>query len=372
MKKLITGADAAAEAIRLSDPKVIAAYPITPQTHIIEKLAQFVSEGRLKARYICTDSELSSIGIAAGAVIEGVRAFTATASHGLVFMHEALHWIAGGRLPVVMVVATRGIGAPWILMSDMQDALSQRDTGWMMLFASTAQEVHDFIPLAYRVAEAVMIPCMVCMDGFLISHTAEPVELLSEEDVREFLPPFESPLAFGDDPFTLWPIPDPDTYYTIRQQLFEDHKRAIDVWNNAFSEFSKVTGRDYSICESYMLEDAECAFVAMGAASCTTKEAVNILRRQGEKAGLLKINLFRPFPEMEVLKHLSHVDLVLPIDRAVSYGKMGILGQEIRSCIFHAKVVNFIGSLGGKDLTPERIIAFYKKATSCGGDVLWM
>lgn len=370
MAKILTGAEAVAEAVKLCRPRVISAYPITPQTHIIEKLAEYVESGELKARYICTDSELSSIGIAAGAVMEGVRAFTATASHGLVFMHEALHWVAGGRLPVVMAVATRGLGAPWILMCDMQDALSQRDTGWMMIFAQNAQQAHDFIPIAYKVAEQVHLPCMVCMDGFLISHTAEPVEPLEEKDIEPFLPDFNPELKVREAA-TLWPIPDPDTYYEIRRELFEDHKKALSVWQETFNHWKALTGREYHPIRGYFSEDARYAFVCIGATVETAIYTALSLREKGEKVGVIGITVFRPFPTRELAQICKDLDKVLVIDKAISSGKSGILQQEVQEVVSNL-VVGFIGSMGGKDLTPQRIEAFYQKALSLEEGTLWI
>ena len=371
-RKVITGSEAAAQAVKLVEPKVIAAYPITPQTYIIERLAEFVAKGELQAKYICTDSELTSIGTVAGAVCEGVRAFTATASQGVLFMHEALHWIAGGRLPVVMVVATRGVGAPWILMSDLQDAMSQRDTGWMMIFASNAQEIHDFIPIAYKVAEKVCIPCMVCLDGFLISHTAEPVNIVEKSLITSFLPEFHFPLSLNEkEPFTLWPIPSPEKYYEIRRELFEDHIKALNIWIETFKEWKELTQRDYSLCEGFMLDDAKKAFVSIGATGETTKEAVKILRKKGEKVGAIILKVFRPFPERELLNLTSHLEELLVIDKAVSMGKMGILAQEIKSST-KVKVKNFIGSMGGLDLDIERLMIFYEKAIRSEEDIIWI
>ncbi len=363
-----TGAEAVAHAVALCKPKVIAAYPITPQTHIIEELATKVGNGELEASYICTDSELSSIGIVAGAVAEGVRAFTATSSHGLALMHEGLHWVAGGRLPVVMAVATRGLGAPWILMCDHQDALSQRDTGWMMLFASNAQEAQDFIPIAYRVAEEVHIPCMVCMDGFLISHTLEPVVELTEKEVESFLPPFIPKLSLEQIEGTLWPIPDADTYHRIREELFMDHLESLKLWEKAFSLWDRITGRRYSACKPFMTDDASTIFVAMGASAGTTEEVVERLRRKGEKAGSITVKLFRPFPCEELRRLTEKAERIIVIDKGVSFGSMGILAQEVASCTGRP-VVSFIGSMGGKELTPEDIEAAYRTPKEEG--VLW-
>ncbi len=367
MSKILTGSEAAAIAIGLCKPKVIAAYPITPQTHIIEKLALMVSEKRLKARYICTDSELSSIGVAAGAVAEGVRAFTATSSHGLALMHEGLHWVAGGRLPVVMVVATRGLGAPWILTCDHQDALSQRDTGWMMAFASSAQEIHDLIPLAYRVAESVSIPCMVCMDGFLISHTAEPVEILTEESVGRLLPDFSPILHLSDDPFTLWPVSDPETYYKARRDLFEDHKRALSLWKEAFGLLKRETGRGYSPCETFETEDARVIIAATGAVWPMAKEAAIKLRKKGERIGAVGVRLIRPFPEEDLREAFRNAEKIVVLDKSLSAGRMGILGQEIASCT-DIPVVNLIASMGGKEFGIEEI----EWATKEKEGVIWL
>ena len=372
-RRILTGAEAVACAVELVKPEVIPVYPITPQTHIIEKLAGCVASGRLSAEFIRVESEMTAIGAVAGALVEGIRAFTATASQGLLFMHEVLHWIAGGRLPAVVAVCTRGVGAPWTLWCDMQDVLSQRDTGWMQVFASSAQEALDFLILAYKVAERCSIPAMVALDGFLISHTAEPLEVVDDEVVSQFLPPFEFELALkGEDPFTLWPIPGAEKYYRIRKELFEDHRKALDVWMEEFDRWYSLTGRRYSPVEAVLPENAKEAFVCVGALSGTVSHMIkNALLDEG--VGLIDIKLFRPFPEELLRNAASSLDTVYVIDKAVSYGRSGILGEEVEAALRDVcQVKNMVGSLGGLDLGPERIVELYRRARDSREKVIWI
>ncbi len=373
-KRILTGAESVAWGVKVVKPEVIPVYPITPQTHIIEKLAEYVSKEELSAEFIRVESEMTAIGAVAGAIIEGVRAFTATASQGLLFMHEVLHWVAGGRLPAVMVVCTRGVGAPWTLWCDMQDILSQRDTGWMQIFASCAQEALDFLIIAYKVAERCCIPAMVALDGFLISHTAEPVEIVSEEVVSDFLPPFKFPLEFNsEDPFTLWPIPQAEKYYQIRKELFEDQKKAQDIWCEEFGLWRSLTGREYSPIEVFLPSGAKEAFVCMGAASGTIEYMIKNALFGDSKIGLISIKLFRPFPEDMLREVVSSLDTVYVIDKAVSYGCSGVLGAEVEAAIKDmCEIKNIVGSLGGLDLDSKLLLSLYNKAKASSEKVIWI
>lgn len=373
MKAVITGAEAVAHAVRVVNPDVISAYPITPQTHIIEKLAELSERGEIKAKFIRVEAEISAIAVVIGATAQGVRAFTATSSHGLLYMHELLHWTAGGRLPVVMAVANRAVGAPWNIWCDQQDMLSQRDTGWMQVFASSAQEAMDLIPISYFVAERTFLPVMVGLDGFILSHTAEPTELVTPSEVEEFLPPPDYPLRLSHhDPFTLWPILEPNLYHRQRYDLFKDHQKALKAWKSAFKRWEEITRRGYRAVETYNTEGAKAAFITAGAVSDTVKYALDNLFKN-EKVGLVKLRLFRPFPYDDIREICAPFEKVIVLDRAVSYGAEGIFSQEIRSALGGACPVQCcVISMGGKDITPEEIAAVYEKASKIPeGVVIW-
>ncbi len=361
MRVLLTSSEAISRAVKLVRPEVISAYPITPQTHIVEEIAKFVASGELDATFIRVESEISALAVVIGAVAQGVRSFTATSSHGLLYMHELLHWSAGGRLPIVMAVANRAVGAPWNIWCDQQDTLSQRDTGWMQVYASSAQEAFDFTILAYKVAESVFLPCMVCIDGFVLSHTAEPILLSSRDDVNTFLPPFDFPLRLSNqDPFTLWPILEPALYHRQRKDLFRDASRALEAWKRAFKEWGDISGRCYRPIEAYRLEDARCAIVCMGAVSSTARVAVDRLRGRGEKVGLITVKLFRPFPKEDLLEIASFVEHLVVLDRGVSYGAEGVLTQEVKGALSGAvPVFGVVVSMGGREVFPELIEEAY-------------
>ena len=363
-KEVLTGSAAVSHAVKLCKPEVVAAYPISPQTYIIEDLASFVADGSLKAHYIPVESELSAISVIAGATAQGVRSFTATSSQGLLFMHEMLHWCAGGRLPMVMVVANRAVGAPWNLWCDQQDMLSQRDTGWMQVVVTSAQEAMDLVPIAYKVAERCYIPALVGMDGFFISHTSEPVEPISQDEVDAFLPPFEFKFSLDHrDPFTLWPTLDQTLYHRFKGMFFEAHNRAIKVWNEAFEEWGRLTGRRYQAVEGLYLDDSEVLFVSTGHLTGTTCFAVEELRKRGENVGLLNLRLIRPFPSEELKAKVENAKLLIVLDRAVSYGVSGTITQEVRSALRGKKPVvkGWVISMGGREVSPELITDTYKR-----------
>ncbi len=373
MRAVITGAEAVAHAVKLINPDVISAYPITPQTHIIEKLAEFSEKGLIKSKFIRVEAEISAIAVVAGATAQGARAFTATSSHGLLYMHEMLHWVAGGRLPIVMAVANRAVGAPWNIWCDQQDMLSQRDTGWMQIFASSVQEAMDLIPVSYFVAEKVFLPVMIGLDGFILSHTAEPVELIEKSEIEKFLHPLDFPLRLSHhDPFTLWPILEPGLYHRQRQDLFRDQEKAIRIWKEAFKKWGDLTKRSYKILETFNTNNAQLAFITTGAISGTVEYAIKKFLRH-EKVGMINLRLFRPFPYDEIREICALFEKVIVLDRAVSYGAEGIISQEIRSALGGACPVQCcIISMGGKDVTPEDIISVYEKAKRTPeGVIIW-
>jgi len=364
-RRVLTGSAAVAHGVALCKPRVMATYPISPQTYIIEDLAAFVANGRLDAHYIPVESELSAIAVIAGATAQGVRSFTATSSQGLLFMHEMLHWCAGGRLPLVMVAANRAVGAPWNLWCDQQDALSQRDTGWMQVFSTSAQDAMDLVPISYKVAERCQIPTLLGVDGFFISHTSEPVELLSQGEVEGFLPPFNFQFSLDhNDPFTLWPTLEPALYHEFRGMLFEAHQMALGEWKTTFEEWGRLTGRRYQVVESTWTEDARVLFVTTGYLTGTTKFLVEQLRSEGEKTGVVNLRLFRPFPAEELRRAVSRADLVIVLDRAVSYGISGTISQEVRSALRgeFPVVKGWVVSTGGREVSPGLLREVYTRS----------
>ncbi|BAT71795.1 pyruvate ferredoxin oxidoreductase, alpha subunit [Thermosulfidibacter takaii ABI70S6] len=375
MKKLLTSAEAIAHALLLIKPEVISAYPITPQTPIIEKIAQYVEAGMLDAEFVRVESEISALAVVIGSVAQGIRAFTATSSQGLLYMHELLHWAAGGRLPIVMAVANRAVGAPWNIWCDQQDMMAQRDTGWMQIYASNATEAQDFTVISYRVSEEVFIPTMVGIDGFILSHTAEPVDVLDYKGVENFLPHLDFPLRLThQEPFTLWPILEPALYHRQRNDLFKDMKKAIEVWERAFSDFAKLTGRKYYPVEEYGTDNAHTLFVCTGAIAETTKYVVKKLRERGEKVGLATVKLLRPLPVDHIRNLAVKAERLIVLDRAVSYGNEGILSQEIRAAISGAiPVYPCVVSMGGREIYPRDLEEIYTKTSRMNeGEVLWI
>ncbi|WP_457590514.1 pyruvate ferredoxin oxidoreductase [Geoglobus sp.] len=352
---LITGNRAAALAARDSNVDVVAAYPITPSTPVVEDIARMVESGEMGAKLVLVESEHSAMAACIGASASGSRVFTATSSHGLAYMHELLHYAANARTPVVMAVANRAIGPGWNIWADLSDAMSQRDTGWIQIYCSSSQEIYDTIIMAYKVAEdrRVSLPAMVCYDGFVLSHTAMPVEVGVEDFLGEYNPPwnlnFDSPETFGN-------ILPPDYYMELRRDVFESHVRAIEVMKETEDEFESATGRRTPlIAEEYMLEDAETAVVAIGAMASEAKLAVMRERKKGRKVGLLRIRSFRPFPSKVVADVLGNVERVVVLDRSVSPGSEGHLFSEIKSSLYTSEnrpeVLGRIAGLGGRDVT---------------------
>ncbi|ADN51309.1 pyruvate flavodoxin/ferredoxin oxidoreductase [Vulcanisaeta distributa] len=320
----LTSNYAVAYAVKAVDVDVIAAYPITPQTTIIEKLAEFVANGEIDAEYIPVESEHSALSAVVGAAAAGARVFTATSAQGLEFMHEVLYITSGLRLPVVMAVPGRALSAPISIHGDYQDIMSARDAGWIMLIASSAQEVYDSIIMAYRIAEdgRVLLPVMVAYDGFLMSHTTEPVEIYHEEYVRKFTPRNLNRYRLDPrSPITIGVITSPDWYYEIKYQAIKALKDSKGIIKEVHEEFNKSFGTNYDIIEKYMLDDADYVLITYGGASSgNAKEAAKRARERGLRAGVLRIRLFRPFPTDEVVNAIKDAKAIAVIDRALSPG----------------------------------------------------
>jgi len=357
----------AAKAARV---KVVAAYPITPQTTIVEKIAEFVETGKMDIEYIRVESEHSAMVACIGAAAAGVRTFTATSAHGLALMHEALHWASGSRLPIVMAVVNRAMGAPWSIWPDFSDSLSQRDTGWLQFYCADNQEVFDTILQAYKLCEneRVFLPAMICLEGFILSHTYMPVKIPEQKKVDDFLPPYKSGWTLDiNNPFSHSNLVAPEWYMEFRymiQEAMENAKRLIPVIDK---EYGKTFGVEHGgLIEKYKCEDADLILLTMGTMGSEAKIAVENLRKDGLKVGSARIRVFRPFPTEEIEKLAEQAQMLAAIDRHISFGMEGFLATEIKACLSNQKdrplVAGFIAGLGGRDVTSGTIEKIAKKS----------
>jgi len=374
MLEITEGSFAVAEAVRLCRPQVISAYPITPQTHIVEALADMVANCQLDADYITVENELSALSACVGASAAGSRVYSATTSQGLALMFEVCFNAAGMRLPIVMTIANRAMGAPLSIWNDQQDSISLRDSGWLQFYAEDNQEATDLHFLAYRVAEdhSVLLPALVCFDGFILSHTYEPVDMLTQEQVDTYLPKF-TPYQRLDaaDPISFGMYATPDYYHEFRYETDNAVKRAKDVIKNAGKEFGTMFGRDYSaMVEEYRLDDAETAIVAMGSICGTIKDAIDEMRAEGKKIGLLRIRVFRPFPSEDIAQALSKVKRVAVLDKDISLGAKGAVALEVKDAMYGKTipVLNYILGLGGRDVRKKDIAAIVAMVEKGQGD----
>jgi pyruvate/2-oxoacid:ferredoxin oxidoreductase alpha subunit len=355
----MTGNEAAALAAKMANPQVVAAYPITPQTSIAEKLAAYASDGKMQTRYLKVESETSALAACIGGSLSGARVFTATSSQGLALMHELLHWSAGARLPIVLVNVNRSMAAPWSLGVDHNDSLSQRDTGCLQIYCETAQEVLDTVLIAFKLAEAVLLPILVCMDGFLLSHYSEPVEIPDQKEVNRFLPPRRAKYKLDPRrPCTLGGGVNSQVLFQLRQQMQADMDAVPARFNRICQQFNRQFGRRYRQVEVYKNKDADLALITNGTMAGTVKAYV----RQGgssKKVGLVKMRLFRPFPAAQLRKAVKGFKKAIVIDRNLSPGGGGIFAQEIKSALYataeQIPLVSVIGGLGGVDVFPEHL-----------------
>jgi pyruvate/2-oxoacid:ferredoxin oxidoreductase alpha subunit len=366
MKKVLEGSHAVSEAARLAKVQVIAAYPITPQTHIVEALSEYCSDGTLNARFINVESEHSAMAAVIGAASGGARSFTASSSHGLAYMHELLHWASAARLPIVMAEVNRALGPGWNIWTDQTDSLAQRDTGWIQLYCEDGQEALDTTLQAFRLAEAVNLPVMVVLDAFYLSHTFEPVDVPDQEMVDRFLPP-PSPRIRMDtaDPCAVNQLVTPAAYMEMRyntQMAMEEAQRRLVLIEK---EFETIFNRTHGLVEAIHCEDAEIIMVTTGTVTGTCRQVLADLRSQGEKIGLFKLKLFRPFPADLIGRHLKSAPKIAIIDRNISFGAGGIFAQEIRAALCnqdpHPQVYGYVAGLGGRDITPDTLIEIYNQ-----------
>jgi pyruvate/2-oxoacid:ferredoxin oxidoreductase alpha subunit len=360
MKKVITGNHAVSYGAQLARSQVIAAYPITPQTQVVELLSEFCASGKLNAKFIKVESEHSAMSACIAASATGARAFTATSSHGLALMHEMLHWAAGARLPVVLANINRAMGPGWSVWTDQNDSLSQRDLGWIQLYCESNQEVLDTTIQAFKIAETVLLPVMVVLDAFFLSHTSEQVDIPDQEMVDQFLPPHNLKTKLDlANPKSYGALTNPDHYYEIRYKIQKAHDESIQVIKDIDLEFEKYFGRKYGAVEAYRCEDAKVILVTSGTITGTARVVVDEMREQGRKVGILKQKLFRPTPTEELRSILYKTQKVAVIDRNISFGHSGIFAQEIKSALYGLAgappIFDYIIGIGGRDVTPSDI-----------------
>lgn len=357
----MTGNEAVAYAVKQCRPDVIAMYPITPQTQIVEELAQFYADGELDAELIAAESEHSAMAACIGASLTGARVFTASASQGIALMFEMLFVASSFRLPIVMGVSNRSLNSPLNIWNDMSDTMGVRDSGWIQIYNQNAQESYHTILQSFKIAEdkGTLLPVMACHDGFIISHATEGVELLDQEDVDSFLPLRETPLLIDPNkPITVGCVGVPEYYPEIKVQQEVATQNSITVIKKVFNDFNKRFDTNYNVISSYKMEDAEVALLTIGSLAGTAQMAVDKLRKEGKKIGLLKLRVFRPFPIKDLQESLKNVKALGVIDRNISFGTMGgALSMEVRSALYTIKnpphVMSFPTGLGGRDTRVE-------------------
>jgi pyruvate/2-oxoacid:ferredoxin oxidoreductase alpha subunit len=364
MREVLEGSHAVAEAVRFARAQVISAYPITPQTHIVERLSEYCADGTLEARFLRVESEHSALAALIGAASSGVRTFTATSSQGLALMHELLHWASGARLPIVMAEVNRAMAPGWNIWTDQTDSLAQRDTGWIQLYCENNQEVLDTTIQAFRLAEWVNLPVMVILDAFFLSHTYEPVDLPDQHSVDRFLPPYQPRFQLDiENPCAFNQLAPPNVYMEMRHNIQTAMEDGLVFFEHMEEEFESFFGRRHGAMEPICCEDAEIILITSGTVTSTSREVISKLRDMGEKVGLLKVKLFRPFPVNLIRELTAPADKIAVIDRNFSFGASGIFAQEIRAALCnlpgHPPVFGYIAGLGGRDVTTSVIEDIY-------------
>ncbi|MFO1333520.1 MAG: pyruvate ferredoxin oxidoreductase [Piscinibacter sp.] len=367
MLKQIEGSRAVAEAVALARPEVICAYPISPQTHIVEALGELVKEGALSpCEFINVESEFAAMSVAIGASAAGARAYTATASQGLLFMAEAVYNAAGLGLPIVMTVANRAIGAPINIWNDHSDAMSQRDCGWIQLFAETNQEAADLHVQAFRLAEAVSLPVMVCMDGFILTHAYERVDVPTQEQVDAFLPPYQPRQVLDPaEPVTIGAMVGPEAFAEVRYLAHARQLRALELIPQIAADFERQFGRSSGgLLHGYRCEDAHTIVVALGSVLGTIKDTVDALRDAGHRIGVLGITSFRPFPLAAVREALVHAERVIVLEKSFSVGLGGILANDVRMAMSGTRRHGYtvVAGLGGRAITQASLAKVFEQA----------
>lgn len=382
MKQVITGDHAVAIGAKLCQVEVVPAYPITPQTLIIEHIAEFVSDGEMDAKFMTMESEHSVMSAAAGASAAGARVFTATSSQGLAFMHEMVYATAPLRLPVVMANVNRSLSSPPGIWIEYNDSMAERDSGWLQVYVEDNQEALDMIIQSFKIAEdkRVLLPIMPCLDGFVLSHTVEPVEVPESSLVDAFLPAYEPDIYLDtENPSMIGMLMPPQYYMEMRRQTDKAVESAKQVIREVNREFAEVFGRDYGgLIDTYRMEDAEIALVTIGTVTSTARKVVDDMRHDGKKVGIVKLRFFRPFPIDELKKALSGMGAVGVIDRSISYNGGGPIFSEVRSALYGMTmpVINHLVGIGGRDVTENLIRKIFELTMNAAKDgkvkdVIW-
>jgi len=386
---------AAAIGVKLCRANVIAAYPITPQTPLTEKLSEYVEAGEMKAEYIPVESEHSALAVCIAASSAGARSFTATSANGLLYMHEQVQWAAGARLPIVMCVVNRAVGAPWNVWNDQQDSISQRDTGWIQMYCSDHQQIIDSVIKAYWIAEKVSIPIMVCYDGYILSHTYMPFDVPKQEQVDAFLPPFRPDYALNtEEPANLNTVTLPDVrmdvrgelahgYMEIRYLLQEEMRKTLAVALEVEKSFADIFGRGGDpYLEPYLCDDAEYVAVGLGSLTYQLRVSVDALRKEGIKVGIMGVRFYRPFPDTAIANALKGKKGIIVFEKALSYGYEGALVSDLKSALYEhlagtgdlPMVQNIIAGIGGRDIRTENLTQTLRAAINSriAKDPLWI
>lgn len=372
VQKVLSGSYAQSYAAKLARVQVASAYPITPQTSIVEKLADFVATGELNAQFIKVESEHSALQVCISASGLGARTYTATSSQGLLLMHELLHWASGMRAPIVMGVVNRAVGPPWNIGADHTDTISQRDTGWIQFYCESNQEVLDTVLQAFRLAEHpdIRLPVMVTEDAFYLSHTVEPVDVPDQAVVDRFLPPREEhAVLVPGRTMRLGSFTGPDHYVEFREQLAEATHRVPAVYRLVEEEFQRATGRSHGgALPTYRADGADAILVTMGTATTTARSVVDELRAEGRKVGLAKLRLFRPFPDDDVCGLTGFADRIGVADRSYTFGRMGPAATEVAAALYTAPkrpaLTGFLAGIGGRDVTPHEVRRMFETLLS--------
>jgi pyruvate/2-oxoacid:ferredoxin oxidoreductase alpha subunit len=373
VKKVIVGNHAVSWGVKLARAEVISAYPITPQTQVVEQLSEMCGSGELDARFIKVESEHSAMAAVIGASAAGSRTFTATSSQGLALMHELLHWAAGGRHPIVMADINRALGPGWNIWTDQTDSLSQRDTGWIQLYCETNQEVLDSTIMAFALAESLDVPVMVILDAFYLSHTSAPVDIPSQAEVDAFLPRRNATRKLDvKDPHAFNALVRPDDFMEMRWHLQLAMGEAAERYAEIERRWAELFGRSYGAIERYRTEDAELLLVTSGTITSTARHVIDQRRARGEAVGLVKVKMFRPLPAAQLREALRGVDRVAVLDRNFSPGHGGIFAEEIRSALYdlptedRPTLYGYVLGLGGRDVTPAVIDDIIDNARTSG------
>jgi len=370
MKRVMEGSAGVSDMVTLCRPLVVSAYPITPQTHIVENLAQQVANGKLQAEFVNVESEFSAASVVLGASATGVRTYTATSSQGLLLMNEVVYNISGLRLPVVMTVANRAISPPLSIWNDWQDSISVRDAGWIQLYAEDNQEAADLHLQAYRIGEdpRVALPVMVCMDGFILTHAFEPIDIPDQAQVDAYLPPYQPVIKLDPaDPLTMGAFMEPDKYLEARYLLHRAVADSAPVVEEVAASFREAFGRyQGGLLDLYRMEEAEVVMITMGTLSSTVKAVVDQARAEGQRAGAIRIRCYRPFPKQQLRQALAKVAKVAVLEKALSLGVGSILGADLRDCLYGSgvQVNEYIIGLGGRDIPPQTVRRVYDHTAS--------